>query len=101
MGLPLQLMLLATLLTVSTLTASKARADISVRIELSRQTMNVDVDGVHYATWSVSTARRGIERLWDISSPTCWIEYITRAYTTMAPLTQIKSINPIGCNALL
>jgi lipoprotein-anchoring transpeptidase ErfK/SrfK len=36
-----------------------AGAGISVQIELSRQTMNVDVDGVHYATWAVSTARRG------------------------------------------
>ncbi|MGZ4853129.1 MAG: L,D-transpeptidase, partial [Halobacteriota archaeon] len=33
--------------------------DITVRIELSRQTMTVDVDGAHYATWAVSTARPG------------------------------------------
>jgi lipoprotein-anchoring transpeptidase ErfK/SrfK len=37
----------------------KAWADVAVRIELSRQTMNVKVDGIHYATWTVSTARPG------------------------------------------
>ena len=36
-----------------------ARADIAVRIEVARQEMNVDVDGVRFATWAVSTARRG------------------------------------------
>jgi len=38
---------------------TEARAEIVVRIELSRQTMTVDVDGVQYATWAVSTARPG------------------------------------------
>jgi lipoprotein-anchoring transpeptidase ErfK/SrfK len=57
--LPLKVPILAILLTVSPLLANNARADISVRIGLSQQTMNVDVDGVHYATWAVSTARRG------------------------------------------
>ena len=36
-----------------------ARAAVVVRIEIAKQEMNVDVDGVHYATWAVSTARRG------------------------------------------
>lgn len=36
-----------------------ARAGIAVRIQLSQQTMNVTVDGAGYATWPVSTARRG------------------------------------------
>jgi lipoprotein-anchoring transpeptidase ErfK/SrfK len=39
--------------------ADDARADVAVRIEIARQEMNVDVDGVHYATWAVSTARPG------------------------------------------
>ena len=39
--------------------ADDARADIAVRIELARQEMNIEVDGIHYATWAVSTARRG------------------------------------------
>jgi lipoprotein-anchoring transpeptidase ErfK/SrfK len=39
--------------------ADDARADIAVRIGLARQEMNVEVDGIHYATWAVSTARRG------------------------------------------
>ncbi len=37
----------------------RASADVAVRIELSRQQMDVTVDGAHYATWAVSTARRG------------------------------------------
>lgn len=36
-----------------------ARASIAVRIQLSRQTMSVAVDGADFATWPVSTARRG------------------------------------------
>lgn len=36
-----------------------ARADVAVRIQLSQQTMNVAVDGAYFATWPVSTARRG------------------------------------------
>jgi lipoprotein-anchoring transpeptidase ErfK/SrfK len=55
----LKLPVLAMLIIVSPVLASIARANISVRIELSQQTMNVDVDGVQYATWAVSTARRG------------------------------------------
>lgn len=36
-----------------------AEAKIAVRIDISRQTMSVSVDGGPYATWKVSTARRG------------------------------------------
>ena len=36
-----------------------ACASIAVRIQLSRQTMSVAVDGADFATWPVSTARRG------------------------------------------
>ncbi len=36
-----------------------ARASIAVRIHLSQQTMNVAIDGADFATWLVSTARRG------------------------------------------
>ncbi len=34
-------------------------AAVAVRIELSRQTMDVTVDGAPFASWPVSTARRG------------------------------------------
>jgi L,D-transpeptidase-like protein len=36
-----------------------ALAAIAVRIQLSSQTMSVTVDGAQFATWPVSTARRG------------------------------------------
>src|SRR5512140_2365772 len=36
-----------------------ASASVTVRIRLSQQTMNVSVDGADFATWPVSTARRG------------------------------------------
>jgi lipoprotein-anchoring transpeptidase ErfK/SrfK len=39
--------------------SNSARADVAVRIDLSEQQMTVAVDGWHYATWAVSTARRG------------------------------------------
>jgi lipoprotein-anchoring transpeptidase ErfK/SrfK len=38
---------------------SAANANVSVRIDISKQTMTVDVDGDRYATWRVSTARSG------------------------------------------
>jgi hypothetical protein len=41
------------------LSADQALAEIVVRIELTRQRMDVAVDGIPYATWPVSTARRG------------------------------------------
>ena len=40
-------------------TIDAAQASIAVRIQLSRQTMSVAVDGANLATWPVSTARRG------------------------------------------
>lgn len=38
---------------------SAANANVTVRIDISAQTMTVDVDGDRYATWKVSTARSG------------------------------------------
>ncbi|CAN5304916.1 L,D-transpeptidase [soil metagenome] len=39
--------------------AAPASAQVSVMINISSQTMVVDVDGSHYATWKVSTAKSG------------------------------------------
>jgi lipoprotein-anchoring transpeptidase ErfK/SrfK len=39
--------------------AGPARANIVAEIDLSRQVMEVTVDGAWYATWPVSTARKG------------------------------------------
>jgi lipoprotein-anchoring transpeptidase ErfK/SrfK len=49
---------LAILLAVCT-TTGYALADVVVRVDLSRQRMHVIVNGSHYATWRVSTGRRG------------------------------------------
>ena len=49
---------LAILLAVCT-TTGYALADVVVRVELSSQRMHVIVNGSHYATWRVSTGRRG------------------------------------------
>ena len=38
---------------------SAANAKVVAHIDLSSQRMNVTVDGRHYASWKVSTARRG------------------------------------------
>jgi len=38
---------------------STAQATVSVRVDISSQTMSVSVDGWPYATWRVSTARPG------------------------------------------
>ncbi|MFO1091181.1 MAG: L,D-transpeptidase [Hyphomicrobiales bacterium] len=40
-------------------TAAPSLANIVARIDLSTQQMQVIVDGMHYATWPVSTARKG------------------------------------------
>lgn len=40
-------------------TTGTALAGVVVRVDLSRQQMDVSVDGYHYDTWSVSTGRRG------------------------------------------
>ena len=47
------------LLIFTPIYADKAWADVAIRIELSRQTMKVEVDGAHFVTWAVSTARPG------------------------------------------
>lgn len=39
--------------------AGPARANIVAEIDISRQVMEVTVDGAWYATWPVSTAREG------------------------------------------
>jgi lipoprotein-anchoring transpeptidase ErfK/SrfK len=39
--------------------SGEALAAVSVYIDVSTQTMSVNVDGSHYATWRVSTARPG------------------------------------------
>ena len=39
--------------------AQPALANVHVSIDISSQTMSVSVDGSHYATWKVSTARSG------------------------------------------
>ena len=57
--LSLRLVFLGAAFTTAPIRTDWARAEIAVRIELSGQAMNVDVDGAHYATWAVSTARRG------------------------------------------
>jgi lipoprotein-anchoring transpeptidase ErfK/SrfK len=55
----LQLAFLSSVMTVALLPVDGASADVNVRIDLSRQQMTVAVDGAQYATWAVSTARRG------------------------------------------
>ena len=55
----LRLACLSALLVMAPVYADKARSDVAVRIQLSKQVMTVDVDGAHYATWVVSTARPG------------------------------------------
>ena len=47
------------LLCAGFLTAGSTLANVSVSISISSQTMHVSVDGSHYATWKVSTARPG------------------------------------------
>jgi lipoprotein-anchoring transpeptidase ErfK/SrfK len=52
--------------------SSAAEAAVRVHIDISSQTMSVNVDGWHYATWRVSTARpgywtpRGSFRVWGM-----------------------------------
>ena len=38
---------------------SSASANVAVRIDISAQTMTVNIDGDYYATWRVSTGRSG------------------------------------------
>jgi len=39
--------------------ANMAQAGVDIKVNLTTQRMNVIVDGSHYATWKVSTGRRG------------------------------------------
>ena len=65
----LKLIVFGVSLAMAPIHVDTARADIAVRIELARQEMNVDVDGVHYATWAVSTARRGYRTPVGVHTP--------------------------------
>jgi len=51
--------LLAACILLAVSAIDSADASVAVRIQLSRQTMSVAVDGSDRATWPVSTARRG------------------------------------------
>ncbi|MCA3556116.1 MAG: L,D-transpeptidase [Aestuariivirga sp.] len=44
---------------VQAVTTAKPPPDIEIRIDISDQTMTVDVDGWAYGRWRVSTARKG------------------------------------------
>lgn len=51
--------LILTVLLLLGLAGQSAHAAVTVRVQLSTQTMLVSVDEAGYATWPVSTARRG------------------------------------------
>ena len=51
--------LLACLVVTVLLSVTPASASVIARIDISSQRMTVVVNGFHYATWKVSTARRG------------------------------------------
>jgi lipoprotein-anchoring transpeptidase ErfK/SrfK len=55
---PVAIAILA-LLALADAALSEAFAAVQVRISLARQSMNVTVDGAHYATWPISTGRQG------------------------------------------
>jgi lipoprotein-anchoring transpeptidase ErfK/SrfK len=46
-------------LTAAMSAINPAAAGVDVKVDLTTQTMNVRVDGRHYATWKVSTGKRG------------------------------------------
>ncbi len=52
-------LLLLVLVLMTTVRAEKAWADVEIQIVLSQQAMTVEVDHARFATWPVSTARRG------------------------------------------
>ena len=54
-----KLALVVIALMIGVLHTHKAAANIFVQIQLLRQSMTIEVDGVHFATWAVSTARPG------------------------------------------
>ena len=49
----------AAIVIASFMAAAPASAQIIAKVDVSRQSMNVTVNGRHYATWKVSTGRRG------------------------------------------
>ena len=55
----LSLAFLVGMLMLTPALANSTWVSVAVRIDLSRQQMTVTVDGAQYATWAVSTARRG------------------------------------------
>jgi lipoprotein-anchoring transpeptidase ErfK/SrfK len=50
---------LALLVVIGNAILDPASASVQVRISLSQQSMHVNVDGTHYATWAISTGRQG------------------------------------------
>jgi lipoprotein-anchoring transpeptidase ErfK/SrfK len=54
---PFTLLFAACILVVGSV--DSARASIAVHVYLSQQTMNVAIDSADFATWPISTARRG------------------------------------------
>jgi lipoprotein-anchoring transpeptidase ErfK/SrfK len=49
----------AALIALGDAAFGQALGAVQVRISLSRQSMNVNVDGAHYATWAISTGKQG------------------------------------------
>lgn len=49
----------AVLISAVALWTTPSRAYVHVRVHIGSQRMVVEVDGIHHATWAVSTARRG------------------------------------------
>jgi lipoprotein-anchoring transpeptidase ErfK/SrfK len=62
-------LIVAVCVLVSGTAIDSALAAISVRIQLSTQQMDVVVDGDHFATWPVSTARPGYRTPVGIYAP--------------------------------
>ncbi|MDD1526503.1 hypothetical protein C7U92_04070 [Bradyrhizobium sp. WBOS7] len=51
--------LILTVVLLLGLAGQSTQAAVAVRVQLSTQTMQISVNGVQYASWPVSTARRG------------------------------------------
>jgi len=54
-----RLCVFALLLVFGAANLDQAHASVQIRISLSQQSMNVNIDGAHYATWAISTGRQG------------------------------------------
>jgi hypothetical protein len=53
------MLVLCTAVALGDAALNAALASVNVRISLARQSMNVTVDGSHYATWPISTGKQG------------------------------------------